>query len=858
MSCAFHRQMLRECLEARDNFLCVMGRGLGLDTLLSLFVRLYSSYSAAEVAGGVAGGLVFFLNIDKDDAALFVERAVRQGVEKLPQVVAGESQQERAKMYARGGVVFINSQILVVDLLRSVVPYGLCNGVIVYNGHFVEEHGTLWFALRLLRLHCGPRLFVKGFTCRVDQLQAGTRCEKAMRGLLASKLFLWPRFEARVLEELNAHQPEVVELFVPLSEKMAAMYGALQRLTVAIVQEVSKGQAALDISKPTLENAFVENWPALINGQLMGDRQAGTKTHRLVSDLSSMRKLCTVLLHYDCVLYNRFLETIRLEKMGKNASDWFFHEAADVLFQNAKSRVVTMGVGEDGAATTNVLLEPLPKWGALREILAEIRNDATRGTVLVVTQDERSARQVTGVLSKGDTGWLLEQWTTSLDRGMYRSRNTGAGEPRRAYSSAAAAKGGTGASRKKKPKRSASASAVPNKSIAEMFQGKKQVGTIAPLPAAPSVQSALRRDQFDRQFGVLEQGIVIHALDSGADPATLLQRLKPMYVILYDTNLSFLRSIECYKSTPQGDSHAMRVYLLAYDVVSEDTRELESENEAFEKVIHIKANMLIEEERGQVTRGTPYGDEEEAQSTRIGGVREPEKRPYVVVDTREFMGSKIPAKLWSRGFDIVPLMLEIGDYIVANDIVIERKTVSDLIGSFADGRLFKQCTNMQTHYAIPVLLIEFQGGPFLLQNKSDLLPQVVQNSLSSKLALLVLHFPKLRIFWSRDTAQSEAFIMGLRKSTRVVGGPDLARITQSAVTSVRAGDDGIVDITPRLLLAKLPGILAGTADSVAQKAKTLRRLIVSWNEAEYAPLMGKENAALLTLFLTHTYATDDG
>ncbi len=856
----FHRLILRECLETRDNLLCVLGRGLGLDTLLSLFVRLYSSstsVAAAEVAGGVGGGLVFFLNLDKDEAAVFVERAARQGVEKTPHIVAGESQQERAKMYARGGVVFINTQILVVDLLRGVVPFALCSGVLVYNAHFVEEHGTLWFALRLLRHHCGPRLFVKGFTCRVEQLQSGTKCEKAMRAMMAKKLFLWPRFEARVQEELNAHQPEVVELFVPLSEKMAAIYGALQRLTVALVQEVCRAQAALDLPRPTLANAFSENWSSLINGQLSFDRQIGSKTRQLLADLTVMRKLCNALLHYDCVLYNRFLETIRLEKTGKNASDWFFHEAADVLFQNAKARVVAESAGPDGAATSAVLLEPLPKWNALREVLREVRGEGAARNVLVVVVDERSARQVAGVLARGDTGWLLEQWTTSIDRGMYRARSAPSGVRR----SASSAGGGGGmASRKKKPKRAASAGAVAaTKSIAELFQGKKQqVGAMPPPPPPPSAQAASRRDQFDKQFAVLEHGIVVHALDSGTDAATLLERLRPVYVVMYDTNLAFLRSLECYKGTPQGQAHPMRVYLMAYDVESEDSRELESENEAFERVIQIKASMLIEEERGAVTRGVPFA-ESDAPSSRVGGGGEPAAgpAPYIVVDTREFMGSKIPAKLWMRGMDIVPLMLEIGDYIVADSVVIERKTVSDLISSFVDGRLFKQCTNMQTHYAVPILLIEFNGGSFLLQTRSELLPQVVPNALSSKLALLVLHFPRLRVFWSRDTAQSEAFILTLRRATRGSRGPDLERIAKSAVTSARQLNDGIVDVTPRILLSKLPGVLVGTADAVAQRAKTLRRLMQTWSVEEYSPLMGKDNALALDAFLTQKYANDD-
>lgn len=59
-----------------------------------------------------------------------------------------------------------------------------------------------------------------------------------------------------------------------------------------------------------------------------------------------------------------------------------------------------------------------------------------------------------------------------------------------------------------------------------------------------------------------------------------------------------------------------------------------------------------------------------------------------------------------------------GDYIITPDICIERKTLSDLIGSLNSGRLYKQCTQMGRYYSKPMLLIEFdQNKPFTWQVK---------------------------------------------------------------------------------------------------------------------------------------------
>lgn len=81
-------------------------------------------------------------------------------------------------------------------------------------------------------------------------------------------------------------------------------------------------------------------------------------------------------------------------------------------------------------------------------------------------------------------------------------------------------------------------------------------------------------------------------------------------------------------------------------------------------------------------------------------------RPKVIVDMREFR-SELPSFIWKRGIDIEPVTLEVGDYILTPEICIERKSVSDLIGSLNNGRLYQQATQMTRFYKQPMLLIEF-------------------------------------------------------------------------------------------------------------------------------------------------------
>lgn len=73
---------------------------------------------------------------------------------------------------------------------------------------------------------------------------------------------------------------------------------------------------------------------------------------------------------------------------------------------------------------------------------------------------------------------------------------------------------------------------------------------------------------------------------------------------------------------------------------------------------------------------------------------------------REFR-SDLPFLIHKLSIGLEPVTLEVGDYILTEDICVERKSISDLIGSLNNGRLYSQCVSMSRYYKRPVLLIEF-------------------------------------------------------------------------------------------------------------------------------------------------------
>ena len=142
----------------------------------------------------------------------------------------------------------------------------------------------------------------------------------------------------------------------------------------------------------------------------------------------------------------------------------------------------------------------------------------------------------------------------------------------------------------------------------------------------------------------------------------------------------------------------------------------------------------------------------------------------IVIDERE-KKSGIPDLLKGIGISLEIKMLPVGDYIVAPDTVVERKTISDLISSIFDGRLFDQCNRLKEHYQFPILLIEGDIDEIEELTENPLIFYGAISSIAIDFKIPVIHTPnashtsKLLIsMCSRKDASKGPFIKKIRKS----------------------------------------------------------------------------------------------
>ncbi len=83
-------------------------------------------------------------------------------------------------------------------------------------------------------------------------------------------------------------------------------------------------------------------------------------------------------------------------------------------------------------------------------------------------------------------------------------------------------------------------------------------------------------------------------------------------------------------------------------------------------------------------------------------------KPRIIVDVREEPTGVVGLL---RREDVEPILekLEVADYILSEEVAIERKDVEDFVNSIFDGRLFDQIKDLRSSFSRPLLVVE--GDP---------------------------------------------------------------------------------------------------------------------------------------------------
>ena len=914
-----------------EDLLVILARGLGL---LRVVTNLLHSYDAT------GNSLVIVVGAeDRENDWVGEALAEHYAISRSPlarglRVINTEkaSVPMREKIYAEGGIVSVTSRILVVDLLSKLLDPETVTGLVILHAEKIIATSVEAFIVRIYR-QFNKIGFLKAFSDSPEPFVSGfASLANMMRNLFLRKPSLWPRFHVTVAQSLEGKKKaEVIELEVPITESMRAIQNAILECVEVSIGELKKANSGLEMEDWTLDSALHKNFDVIIRRQLDPVwHRVSWRTKQIAGDLTVLRSILHSLLSYDCVSFVKYLDTVLAAhspppgSTRQNQSPWLFLDAANTIFQSARSRVYSGKVDDVGLLPTSNLpdtlrpvLEEQPKWELLSDLLDEIerenyfnpvnRGDSS-GTILVMCNDQPTCRQlreylqtmrVKGLRAEQNVsgqapheeeeeaekpsaefmlrrklreylGWkrtfaqvsasLFEENQKSLN-GITESSKSNNFRGRAPPNKRRRIRGGGAAG---------THSRTANGAVSAVDEKAAQVTSLL-AQIQPTEDDALVKEdvviddlaEAGEDFFELydpDESVVVHPYDGDMDD-NLLEELRPRYIVMYSPSSDFIRRVEVYRSSHSDRN--VRVYFMYYGGSVEEQRYLSAvrrEKDAFTKLIRERGSMAVTlTDAGAI-------DPQEAflrtVNTRIAGggrLAATAAPPTVVVDVREFR-SALPSLLHGRSMVVVPCQLTVGDYVLSPSICVERKSVRDLISSFKNGRLFNQAETMLQHYQHPMLLIEFEHHKsFTLDPFADLtslstlkLPENDNKDLQSKLVLLTLAFPRLKIIWSSSPYQTAEIFEELKKNQE----------EPAPITAVQVGlgdHDGLhsqqqartFNPVPQDLLRTVPGVDGKNLQRLVLEVRDVRE-VANMEVDELDPLVGVESGRRIWKFFNRS------
>ena len=189
--------------------------------------------------------------------------------------------------------------------------------------------------------------------------------------------------------------------------------------------------------------------------------------------------------------------------------------------------------------------------------------------------------------------------------------------------------------------------------------------------------------------------------------------------------------------------------------------------------------------------------------------------------------------------------LSVGDYILSDDVVIERKTISDLETSIIDGRIFSQLQNLM-QVKKPGLIIEGDTSKLFSDNS-----RIQKKALIGLITSIGLDY-KLPIFFTKNQKETAEFLFNIAKREQLGNGNN---ILKSRFEKAR------MNFSQRQLfiLESFPDVGPTLAKSILKEFKTLRNVAnASINDLKKVPKLGPKKADKIKYLFERKFGADEG
>ena len=212
----------------------------------------------------------------------------------------------------------------------------------------------------------------------------------------------------------------------------------------------------------------------------------------------------------------------------------------------------------------------------------------------------------------------------------------------------------------------------------------------------------------------------------------------------------------------------------------------------------------------------------------------------IIADIHE-KNSLVIAELKSLGIEVEIKSLAVADYILSNEIAVERKTINDFVSSMINKRLIHQMQDLKKNYKFPLLIIEKEEHQAIYKPSRM---NIHENAVRGMLLSVATDFgiPVIITEGYEDTA---VYLMLLAKKQEK-GKKEISLAAKRKAFSLKDQQ--------QIILESFPGIGPSTAKNILKHFKSIKNFSnASLEDLKKVPKMNKKKALILKRLLEINY-----
>ena len=160
----------------------------------------------------------------------------------------------------------------------------------------------------------------------------------------------------------------------------------------------------------------------------------------------------------------------------------------------------------------------------------------------------------------------------------------------------------------------------------------------------------------------------------------------------------------------------------------------------------------------------------------------------VIVDSRE-LGALVTRELAKLGALVKSQTLEVGDFVLSDQVVVERKEVDDFASSIIDGRLFEQTIKLKESYSKPIVVVEGES----LTGSGRVRPEAMMGAYASLLIDYGIPF-----VWTQKPSETAQLMFAIARREQIQGKRVPRIMTSPKPTTTKEQQEFIVSSLPNI------------------------------------------------------------